>query len=231
MFEPRPSAVARPRDGVPSESLGTRVWRVIGDPLECSIVVVAVLPLVAFVAAGVVLWGPLGYVACAVSLAYLRPLLRATRRRIFALPTAARAHVARVLTLIAIWGVIGSVPIAQVFLGGDLDAMAAPAIAAQQSGTENESDGMPKAIYGPSTDSPSYGWCQSVHEKLGEEVARPCYTQIGYLRLWQMPVALSTLVSITLLYAMFPLTVAWHIRSRPLRRPPPSSSRFAKEPA
>nr|WP_296777366.1 hypothetical protein [Rhodococcus sp. (in: high G+C Gram-positive bacteria)] len=231
MFEARPSAGVRRREAKFGKGLGTRIWSVVGDPLECSIVVVAALPIVAVVAAASVVWWPLAYVAAVAGVFWCRPLARVTRRRILALPQMSHTAVTKFLAAIAVVGVLGSVPVAQAFLAGDLDAMAAPAIAAEQSGASNVFDGLPAAIYGPSNGVPSYRWCQVVQDRLGVDIAHPCYTQIGYLRLWQMPVALTTLVSITLIYAVFPLAIAWHVRSRPLRRSPHSSSRFAKESA
>lgn len=204
-------------------------WRLIADPQQCSIVVVAVLPAMAAVAFASLVWSPLGYVMALYCIYSFKTVLDGTRRMYVVLASErSKIAVAKMLAAITVAGFVASTPVSAAFLRGDLDAMAAPATASAQSGVDNPLGELPVAIYGQSNGWPSYGACQFAQNYIGIDATHICYSGVGYLRLWQMPVALTTLISISLLYALFPLTVAWHIRTHPQRRTP-SVSRFSKE--
>lgn len=204
-------------------------WRVISDPQQCCIAVVAALPAIAAVAFASLVWSPLGYVMALYCIYSYKRIIDGTRK-MYVVLAAERSQnaVVKTLVVVALAALVASVPVSAAFLRGDLDTMAAPAIASAQSGVESPFGELPAAIYGPSNGWPSYGGCQFAQTHIGVDVTHICYSGVGYLRLWQMPIALTTLVSITLLYALFPLTIAWHIRAHP-KRSSPSDLRFSKE--
>lgn len=204
-------------------------WNVLTDPLQVCILVVAAMPGLAAIALASVVWTPLCYVMALYCLYSFRGVLDSTRRMFDTLAAASsRKPAMKIGAAVVIASLLMSIPVTQVFLRGDLDAMAAPAIATEQSGVSNPAGDLPRAIYGQSSDAPSYRPCQIAQRYVGTEATHLCYSQIGYLRLWQMPVALTTLVSITLLYAVFPLAIVWHVSSRP-RRTTSSRIRCPKE--
>ena len=102
-----------------------------------------------------------------------------------------------------------SVPVTEVFFRGDLTAMAAPFVAAADAGDPEMARAVPEAIYGSDPNWPSYAICQTMQDWTSSDAVGFCYSGFGYLRLWQMPVALPMLISITLLYIAIPLVVVW----------------------
>ncbi|NIL74889.1 MULTISPECIES: hypothetical protein [Rhodococcus] len=204
-------------------------WQVVTDPLQSCISVIAVMPLLAGVALASLIWTPLGYVVALYFVFSFKTVLRSTRAVFVGLAREESSVIAGwTISAIAVAGILLSVPVTAAFLRGDLDAMAAPAQASVESGVDNPIGELPAAIYGPSSGIPDYSICQVVQRFVGIEPTHFCYTGIGYARLWQMPIALTTLISITLLYALFPVAIAWHVRRRP-QRTSPLGSRFSKE--
>jgi hypothetical protein len=182
------------------------------DPLEVCIAVIAAMFGLAIIAFASTVWVPLGYAAALIVLWKSLNLLARVREQFIGIKPG-RIDVPRYIGVLLI-AVLCSIPVTQVFLRGDLSAMASPYIGAQEAGQPDQVPGIPARIYGESTDTPSYQLCQVIQRHVGADSAASCYSGIGYLRLWQMPVALSTMLCILLLYVGFPFAVAWHLQTR-----------------
>lgn len=174
----------------------------LSNPVEGSLLAVGVMPLLSLTALGLLVWRPLG-VLLAVASIWLFPRCQ---RRVRAELTSASSGLTAYVKITLVSALL-SIPVAQVFFRGDLRAMAAPFIAAEESGGEFLTPSVPIQIFGPTGQFPSYGSCQWLQDLAGVSL-EACYSSVGYLHLWQMPVALPTLLCITLLYIGIPLTVA-----------------------
>lgn len=192
------------------------------DSLDICLMAVAGMAVAAAVSAASVTWTPLGYLMAAVGIYVFPRVFRTVRRRL--VPPDPDASAFRWSWMQRGWGprlvrgwwflrlvvlaALLSVPVTQVFFRGDLQAMATPNIAAEASEQPELFTGIPEAIYGPSPGFPSYATCQWVQGLVGATPAEPCYSAVGYLWLWQMPVALPTMVCLVLLYLGVPALVA-----------------------
>ncbi|WP_161987369.1 hypothetical protein [Prescottella subtropica] len=200
--------------------------RRLGDSFDICLMVVAGMPVVSAVAAASVTWWPLGYLAGVAGAVMYRRILRTVRRRFVPPDPDAGVRAVRQPKLwwyvrLALLAAVLSVPVAQVFFRGDLHAMATPFVAAEASGQPLLLAGIPESIYGPSPGIPSYTTCQWIQGVVGTAVSEPCYSVVGYLRLWQMPTALPTMLCIALLYIGIPIAVALYSPQSAVRRAQP----------
>lgn len=180
------------------------------NPYSATLWVVTMMPILSAIALGSVLWRPLGYVAAVISLFYVRKLHRAITSGLASIsPGAPSTTLSQVKSyvVIALLAAILSIPVVQVFFRGDLAAMAAPTVVAQMTDGWQGSF-TPEAIYGSTASLPSYTPCQFIQSWTAPTAASSCYSAVGYLRLWRMPTALPMLVSLTMIYILFPLTLA-----------------------
>ncbi|TSD46265.1 hypothetical protein FFI94_008890 [Rhodococcus sp. KBS0724] len=180
------------------------------DPYSASLLVVTMMPVLSAIAFGSILWRPLGYVVAVASLFYVQRLHRwigSGLQRIGPGASTSRMYRATTYLVIVLLAAMLSIPVVQVFFRGDLAAMAAPTIVAEMTdGWQGATT--PDAIYGSTPTWPSYAPCQFVQEWTGLTVANSCYSAVGYVRMWQMPTALPMLCSLTMIYILFPLTLA-----------------------
>jgi len=203
--------------GRPRTRLRERLHKAFSDPVEVCAVVVACIPLLTVGAMGSILWRPLGVVGLLYG-AYLFPRFHREVRSAVRVMGEPREQFrgerrARVL-LIFVLAAAMSIPLAQAFFANDLRAMAAPTISAVEADTEGMATAIPPAIYGSAPTAPSYGVCESIQYFTAPSVAWPCYSAVGYLRLWQMSSAVVMMSCLFLLVVGLPLTLLWHVRSK-----------------
>ncbi|NMM89691.1 hypothetical protein B2J88_36060 [Rhodococcus sp. SRB_17] len=182
----------------------------LSDPYSASLLVVTMMPVLSAIALGSILWRPLGYVVAVIAPFTVQKLHRRIRSRLGSIsPGAApgRRYQVTAYVLIVVVAALLSVPAVQVFFRGDLTAMAAPSVMAEMTdGWQGATT--PQAIYGSTPTWPSYGPCQTIQSFTGPVVADSCYSFVGYARMWQMSTALPMLLSLTMIYILFPLTLA-----------------------
>lgn len=187
------------------------------DSEKACVVVVACIPVLAMGAVAGILWRPLAVIG----LLWGAYLFRTFHREVQSAVAVMKCDVERFrgerrgyVLLVWILAVAMSIPLTQVFFANDLRAMAAPTIAAVEADTSKMATAIPKAIYGAAPSSPSYSPCETVHRFTTDSVAWPCYSAIGYLRLWQMSSAIAMMACISLLVVGFPSALLWHVRAR-----------------
>lgn len=187
------------------------------DSEEACVVVVACIPVLAMGAVAGILWRPLSVIG----LLWGVYLFRFFRREVRSIVAVMKRDVERFrgerrgyVVLVCLLAVAMSIPLAQAFFANDLRAMAAPSIAAVEADTTGMATVIPEGIYGSAPSSPSYGPCETIQRFTTTSVAWPCYSAVGYLRLWQMSSAIALMACISLLVVGFPSALLWHARSR-----------------
>ncbi|MCK8672240.1 hypothetical protein M1M07_14140 [Rhodococcus sp. HM1] len=212
------SGPLRARGARPRIRFQERLKETLSDPVEACAFAVACIPVLALGALGGILWRPLGIIG----LLWGAYLFRHFHREVQSILDVMRRREKRFsgerrdcVLLVCLLAVAMSIPLTQVFFANDLRAMAAPTIAAVEAETEGIATAIPEAIYGVAPNSPSYGMCETVQRFTTATVAWPCYSTVGYLRLWQMSSAVVMMMSISLLVVGLPLALLWHVRSSP----------------
>lgn len=185
------------------------------DPVAACTAVVASIPVVAVGALGSVVWKPLAVVTVAWGI-YWYPrwhrMVVGVRDAVARSEQGDRAFRLQLYGVVVALGIVVSIPIAQAFFANDLRAMAAPTISAVEARAPDVDQTIPPAIYGDSPTVPSYWVCSATHYWTNSAIAWPCYSSVGYLRLWQMRAAFPTVLGLTLLVAALPLALMWHVR-------------------
>lgn len=194
-----------------------KVRSILADPVAANTFVVASIPIVAFGSIGFVVWRPLGVVGLISGLLLFPTIHRGLSEYLHTLVGAKRTTTGakwKGISVIAGIAAVLSIPISQAFFANDLRAMATPTMTAVEADTIGVDTAIPSQLYGASPTWPSYGVCEVVQMYTAPQLAWPCYSTIGYARLWQMPTALPMMVSLLLLIVGFPLALYWHIRTR-----------------
>lgn len=190
------------------------IW---ADPSTFCLAVVAGMPVLALVAASMIVWRPLGVVGLIAGV-YLFPRVHRVASDIFAAfaPESARAAGQQWALGVGVVfaALVMSVPVTQIFFEGDLRTFAAPTIALADTGERVLVGGIPEAIYGSSPGEPSYTPCRIAQRLVGQTLSWPCYSAVGYLRLWQIPTAFPMLSCIALMFAGYPLVLLRAARNR-----------------
>ncbi|WP_241387359.1 DUF4407 domain-containing protein [Rhodococcus sp. CH91] len=187
------------------------------DSEKACVVVVACIPVLAMGAVGGILWRPLGVIGLLWGAYLFRFFHREVRSAVAVMKRdveRSRGERSGRVLLVCLLAVAMSIPLTQVFFANDLRAMAAPTVAAVDADTNDLDTAIPKAIYGSAPSSPSYGPCETIQRFTTTSVAWPCYSAVGYLRLWQMSSTFAMMACISLLVVGFPSALLWHARSR-----------------
>jgi hypothetical protein len=193
------------------------IVRTLSDPVDACVVAVAIIPVLALAAVATILWRPLGVVGLIVGVFVYPSIRRVTVRELGLCVSSPKLdrndRLVRVVVVVGVAAAM-SVPLTQVFFANDLRAMAAPTVATVEAGSRSTQTAVPTELYGSASSYPSYAMCEAVQGLATASVAWPCYSMIGYARLWQMRIALPTLICLLLLTMGFPLAVLWQVRSR-----------------
>lgn len=202
---------------VPVSRMQNSLRAIWADPYIVCLAVVACMPVLALVSASMIVWRPLGIVGLIVG-AYWFPRVHRATSDIFGAfaPKCDRAvgqHWA-IGVGVVLAALVMSVPVTQIFFEGDLRTFAAPTIALADTGEHVLVGGIPEAIYGSSPEEPSFVPCRTAQRLVGQTMSWPCYSAVGYLRLWRIPTAFPMLSCIALMFAGYPLVLLRAARNR-----------------